>query len=123
MASAYMPRSGLAKVVGRERDLRRCRAQFAVVVDFAVADQRSRPGEQRLVAGDQIDDRQTVVHQRDPANHGVPRAIRAAMGQRAFQRRQRRRTWRRRIGGGQNAGDAAHQADRRTEQEWCMGRR
>ena len=67
----------LAVAVGGEADARHRRAQFAVIVDLAVADQRGRAGEQRLVAGHQVDDRQPVVHQRDAADHGVAGAVRA----------------------------------------------
>ena len=70
-----------AVAVGGEADRRHRHAQFAVVVDLAVADQRRGAGEQRLIAGHQIDDRQPVVHQRDAAHHRVAGAIRAAVPQ------------------------------------------
>ena len=72
---------GFAVAVGGKADSGHGRAQFAVVVDLAVADQRGGTGEQRLIAGHQINDRQPVVHQRDAAHHRVAGAIRAAMTQ------------------------------------------
>ncbi len=85
-----------AVAVGGKADPRHRHAQFAVIVDLAVADQRGGTGEQRLVAGHQIDDRQPVMHQRDPAHHRVAGAIRAAVTQAVDQFRQRSRFgWRR----------------------------
>ena len=98
----------LAVAVGGEADRRHRRAQFAVIVDLAVADQRGGTGEQRLIAGHQIDDRQPVVHQRDAAHHRVAGAIRAAVTQAVDQFRQRGRFGRRRAARQDQSGNAAH---------------
>ena len=123
MAIAYMPRRccgvvgavaqpqmqrRLAVAVGGEADARHVRAQLAVIVDLAVADQRRRAGEQRLVAGDQVDDRQPVVHQRDAADDGVAGAVRAAVVQAVDQLRQRGGVGRRRAARQDQPGNAAH---------------
>jgi len=102
----------LVVAVGGEMHLRHRCAQLAVVVDLAVADEGGGTREQRLVAGHEVDDRQPVVHQRHAPDDGVAGAIRAAMGDAAFQRAERRGVGLRRIGRGDDAGDAAHQARR-----------
>ena len=71
-------------------------AQLAVVVDLAIGDQRGGAGEERLVAGGEVDDGEARVGQRDAARHVVPGAVRAAMRQRAGQRVH---AWRRRARG------------------------
>ena len=68
-------------------------------LDLAVADQRGGAGEQRLVAGDQIDDGKPVVHQRDAADDGVAGTVGTAMRQRIDQPRQRGGVGGRRPGG------------------------
>ena len=78
----------LAIAVGGEVDPRHRDAQFAVIIDLAVADQCGGAGEQRLIAGHQVDDRQPVVHQRDPADDGVTGAVGSAMVQVIDQPRQ-----------------------------------
>jgi len=72
--------AGAGEVHARHR-----RAQLAVIIDLAVGDQRGGTGEERLVAGDQVDDRQPVVQQRDAPHHGLSAAVRPAMRQRADQ--------------------------------------
>ena len=65
--------------------------QLAVVVDLAIGDQRDGTREKRLVAGDQVDDREPGMRERDIAVDMLPPAIRSAMGERAVHRGQHRR--------------------------------
>ncbi len=58
----------LAVAVGGEVDAVHRDAQLAIIVDLAVRHQRRGAGEERLVAGHQVDDRQPVVQQRDAAD-------------------------------------------------------
>ena len=70
----------------------------------------AEPGEERLVAAGDVDDRQPVMHEGDAADDAVPGAVRAAMRQRLGERVDHGRA------GGlcaalhDGAGDAAHQA-------------
>ncbi len=59
----------LAIAVGIEMDPRQAAAELPVVIDLTVGDQCRRPHPQRLVAGNQIDDRQPVVQQCHPTVH------------------------------------------------------
>ena len=54
-------------------------AQLAVVVDLAIGDERGRAGEERLVAGDEVDDGEAGMGERDAARDMVPGAVGAAM--------------------------------------------
>ena len=63
----------LVVAVGGEPRRRHLGAQLAVIVDLAVAHQRRRAREQRLVAGREVDDGEPGVHQRDAPDHGVAR--------------------------------------------------
>ena len=123
MAMPYMPRScfgvvravaqpqmqrRLAVAVGGEVHARQRLTQFAVIIDLAVGHQRGGAGEERLVAGDQVDDREAVVQQRDPAHHRVAAAVGAAVVQRADQLRQHARVRRRGAGRQDQPSDAAH---------------
>ena len=99
-AMAYMPRSVSAKPRPSRRNrcsggsqslpVAQCElvalAQLPVVVDLAVGDQGGGAGEQRLVAGDEVDDREPRMRQRDVAGQVMAMPIRAAMRQRPGQR-------------------------------------
>ncbi len=54
-------------------------AQFAVIVDFTIRYQRGRSGEERLIAGHQVDDRQPVLHQGDAADDCMTGAVGASV--------------------------------------------
>ncbi len=95
-AIAYMPRRSSAKSsplraiemqrqlavrCGGEDDAVHRRAQLEVVVDLAVGDQRRAAGlEERLVAGDEIDDGEAPLHHRDVARRDSCRRRRARDG-------------------------------------------
>ena len=101
-------------------DVRHGDTQLAVIIDLAVADQRRGAGEQRLVAGDQVDDRQAVVHQRDAADDGVAGAVGTAVCQRVDQARQHGGIGRRCAGGEDQAGNAAHQGFSTVARNCCQ---
>ena len=107
----------LAIRLGRERDRPRGTqifAQFDVIVDLAIGDQRRAARlVKRLVAGRQIDDREPGLHHADIARAILAVAIGPAMAQRHAHRPQRRRRRRRAVARHQ-PGDAAHSGANRS---------
>jgi hypothetical protein len=110
----------LAVAVGGERHAGHGGAQLPVIVDLAIADQRRRAGEQRLVAGDEVDDRQPVMHQSDAADDGVAGAVRATVVQAVDQLRQGGGIGGRRAARQDQSGNAAH-SDSNLQQQVFQG--
>jgi hypothetical protein len=100
----------LAVTGGGERNARHRRLQFAKIIDLTIRNQSRGPREQRLIPGREIDDGEPVMRQPDAADHGLAGAIGAAMRDRRGQSLQHRGIGQGRVGGGDQAGNATHQA-------------
>ena len=99
----------LAVARGRETHLRHLHAQFAIVVDLAVGDQRRRAGIERLVAGREIDDGESRLQQGGAGSDGLAGAVRPAMRERGGERLQNRGVGCVGARREHQSGDAAHQ--------------